>query len=376
MCYIWLMAYNWQLPDWPFFAYDQGAVEDIHQAFSVQASLVSGMVSAMNTDAGNDAVIDLLVSEALKTSEIEGEYLNRSDVVSSIRNNLGLNKIPQVVKDKRAEGIGKMMVLVRESWQQPLTSEMLWSWHEALMTGNQYIRAGQWRSGTEPMQVISGAVGRETVHFEAPPSGSVSVEMEQFLQWFNETAPGGAKEIKKAVVRAAIAHLYFESIHPFEDGNGRIGRAIAEKALSQTMGRPALLSLSRTIDAARAAYYQALEQAQRSNEITPWLTYFADVALAAQIDAREWVTFVVKKARFFDKYRNELNERERKALGKMFEAGPSGFAGGMNATKYISINRTSKATATRDLQHLAAIGALLPMGAGRSVHYQLNINPV
>lgn len=334
--------------------------------------MVAGMVSAMDASLSADATIDLLVLEAMKTSEIEGEFLDRGDVVSSIRNNLGLNKIPATVKDKRAEGIGRMMVQVRQTCNEAMTKEALWQWHELLMTGNQYINAGRWRAGSEPMQIVSGPMGRETIHFEAPPSARVDTEMAQFITWFNDTAPGGPKEMKQAVVRAAVAHLYFESIHPFEDGNGRIGRAIAEKALSQTIGRPAILSLSCTIEANKSLYYQSLEQAQRSNEITEWVEYFVGTALAAQREAREWVAFVVSKAKFFERYGADMNERQLKAVRKMFDAGPAGFQGGMNATKYMSITHASKATATRDLQHLANSGALVPEGGGRSTHYLLN----
>jgi Fic family protein len=223
------------------------------------------------------------------------------------------------------------------------------------------------------MQVISGTIGREKIHFEAPPSNSIQKEMTLFISWFNETAPGGKKEIRKAPVRSAIAHLYFESIHPFEDGNGRIGRAIAEKALSQTIGRPVLLSLSRTIEANKKAYYTALETAQRSNEITEWINYFVNTSLDAQQQASQLIEFTLQKTKFLDRFKDELNERQLKAVLKMVDAGQEGFEGGMTARKYISITKTSKATATRDLQALVDIGALAEVGGGRSSHYLLNI---
>jgi Fic family protein len=223
------------------------------------------------------------------------------------------------------------------------------------------------------MQVISGTVGKEKIHFEAPPSGKVPEEIKQFLKWFNDSAPGGNSEIRKAPLRSAIAHLYFESIHPFEDGNGRIGRAVAEKALSQTLGRPVILSLSKTIEANKKAYYNALQKGQRSNEITDWIRYFAEVILSAQREARQLIEFTLKKSIFFDRFKAQLNERQLKVIRKMFEAGPDGFEGVMNATKYISITKTSKATATRDLQLLAEIKAFLISGGGRSTRYSLNM---
>lgn len=223
------------------------------------------------------------------------------------------------------------------------------------------------------MQVVSGPGGREKIHFEAPPSAQVTNEMTRFIQWFNDTAPGGIKEIRKAPLRSAIAHVYFESIHPFEDGNGRIGRAIAEKALSQTTGRPVLLSLSQTIEAERKHYYAALENAQQGNEITQWIKYFATVVLKAQVQAAEIVAFTLQKTKFFDRFKNQLNDRQLKVVRTMLEAGPRGFKGGMTANKYSSIAKTSKATATRDLQSLADLSVFVAEGGGRSTHYTLNI---
>ncbi|MBA9076564.1 Fic family protein [Rufibacter quisquiliarum] len=320
-----------------------------------------------------EAIIDIMVAEAIKTSEIEGEYLSRKDVASSIRNHLGLAQPPGSIKDRMAQGAGELMADARNTYAEALTEEKLFGWHRMLLKENRGINIGMWRSHGEPMQVVSGALGKEKVHFEAPPSSRVPAEMGRFIQWFNDTAPGGAREMKKAPVRSAIAHLYFESIHPFEDGNGRIGRAIAEKALSQTLGRPVLLSLSRTIEADKRSYYQALEKAQRGNEITPWVNYFVGIALKAQGQAIELVDFILKKSKFFDRFKGLLNEREVKAVNRMLEAGPEGFEGGMSARKYMSITKASKATATRDLQHLLELEALILEGGGRSTRYILNI---
>ncbi|MEI6950818.1 Fic family protein [Paraflavisolibacter sp. H34] len=179
--------------------------------------------------------------------------------------------------------------------------------------------------------------------------------------------------LKKAPVPAAIAHLYFETIHPFEDGNGRIGRAIAEKALSQTLGRPVLPSLSRTIEGEKRAYYRALEVAQKSNEISPWIHYFVHLTLDALKQTRQVVDFIVKKSRFFDRYKEQFNERQAKVIRKMFEAGPEGFQGGMSAKKYMAITETSKATAARDLHQLLEWEVLRVEGLGRSTHYTLNL---
>jgi Fic family protein len=368
-----LMKYNWQQQDWPDFKYNSEELEDMLFAFAEETGYTTGLLKTLPEDIRIETMINIMVSEAIKTSEIEGEYLSRQDVVSSVRNNLGLNEKEDKVKDKKAQGAGQLMVAVRNTFSFPLTENILFSWHKMLLDQNTKITIGNWRMHNEPMQVVSGAIGKEKIHFEAPPSARVPKEMHKFIQWFNDTAPGGKKEIKKAPIRSAIAHLYFESIHPFEDGNGRIGRAIAEKALSQTIGRPVLLSLSQTIEADKKSYYSALEIAQHSTEITPWMKYFLNTILIAQLQAKKLVDFTLKKASFFDHFENQFNDRQLKVIRKMLDAEPKGFEGGMTANKYISITKVSKATATRDLQLLTESKALLLKGGGRSIHYILNI---
>ncbi|MEO6327424.1 MAG: Fic family protein [Ginsengibacter sp.] len=367
-----LIIYNWQQPDWVNFQYELAEVEEMLFAFAEETGHISGVLKALPRPIQNEAIIDMMVAEAIKTSEIEGEHLSRRDVMSSIRNNLGLNKTPDLVKDKMSQGAGELMVNVRQSFAEPLTEQKLFAWHKMLFKQSRKKNVGVWRTHKEAMQVISGAIGKEKIHFEAPPSSRVQTEMKKYIHWFNETAPGGRGAIKKAPVRSAIAHLYFESIHPFEDGNGRIGRAIAEKALSQTLGRPVLLSLSRTIEADKNAYYKALQQAQRSNDVTGWIIYFVKLALDAQRQANLLINHILKKSQFFDHYKDVLNERQLKVIRRIFDAGPDGFEGGMNANKYASITKTSKATATRDLQYLLEQKALVMKGGGRSTHYFLN----
>lgn len=241
------------------------------------------------------------------------------------------------------------------------------------MKGNNHIKSGLWRGHEASMQVVSETVGKETVHFEAPPSKQVPQEMVRFIRWFNATGPGGANAVNKPAVRSAIAHLYFERIHPFEDGNGRIGRAISEKALSQGLKRPVLLSLSQVIERKKREYYYALKAAQRSNEITPWITYFVRTALTAQVHAEARVDFTLKKTKFFDRFAGQLNARQLKVIRRMLQEGPEGFEGGINARKYGAIAKTSKATATRDLQALVALHILIPKGGDRSTRYTLHL---
>ena len=367
------MKYNWQLPDWPKFRYELDEIEDLLYKFAEQTGHVSGILQTLPEDIQMEAIVDIMVSEAIKTSEIEGEYFSRQDVMASVRNNLGLNQTIENIKDKNAQGAGELMADVRKTYSETLDEEKLFSWHQMLFKESKGITVGGWRHHEEPMQVVSGALGKEKIHYEAPPSSSVPNEMDSFLQWFNNTAPGGEEELKKAPVRSAIAHLYFETIHPFEDGNGRVGRAIAEKALSQTLGRPVLLSLSKTIEANKKAYYNALSLAQTSNEITPWILYFVDVILKSQEEASKLVTFILKKSKFFDQYKRDLNERQIKVIRRMLDSGLEGFKGGMSAKKYMVITKASKATATRDLQDLLEKGVFILEGGGRSTNYSLNI---
>lgn len=366
------MIYNWQQEDWGHFRYNGNVLDDMLFAIAEETGHVTGLLMGLTEQIKIETIINIMVSEAIKTSAIEGEYLSRQDVMSSIKNKLGLSRDKEIIKDKKSGGAGELMVAVREDFSAHLSEEILFSWHRMLLGNNHKIKSGVWRKHKAPMQVVSGTIGKEKVHFEAVPSKQVPAEMDRFINWFNSTEPGGINEIKKAPIRSAIAHLYFESIHPFEDGNGRIGRAIAEKALSQTIGRPVMLSLSQVIEADKKSYYQALEKAQRKNEITEWLQYFAGIVYEAQITAKKLISFTLQKSMFIDRYKDLLNARQLKLILKMLES-PNGFEGGMSAKKYISITKTSKATATRDLQQLLEMGALNSKGGGRSTNYTVNL---
>jgi len=370
-----MTTYNWQQNDWPDFTYSLEGLEDDLFLFAEKAGRVTGKWQALPDDAQQESVIAMMVAEAIKTSSIEGEFLSRSDVLSSIRRKLGLHSETITIKDRRAAGAAELMIDVRRTWHEPLTEEKIFNWHRMLLKGTQGLTLGAWRTHEEPMQVVSGAFGKEKVHYEAPPSSMIPQEMQRFIAWFNDSAPEGRNGIREAPIRSAIAHLYFETIHPFEDGNGRIGRAVAEKALSQGMGRPALLSLSDAIESRKKDYYSALEQAQRSNEITDWIRYFTRTILDAQSRSEEQIDFILRKVKFFDRFRDRLNERQRKVINRMLDEGPDGFEGGMNARKYIGITKTSKATATRDMQNLVEIGAFRRSGSagGRSTRYQVDL---
>jgi Fic family protein len=358
--------YNWQHKNWPEFKFDSASIDNELMKFMLKAGELKGIISALPEDISTETIIEIMVSEAIKTSEIEGEIINRIDVISSIRKNLGLH-ISQEPKDKNAIGLSQLLIDVRNTYKQPLTEMKILEWHKLLMGNNKRINTGQWRKGTEPIQVISGSASDPKVHYEAPPSKTLSKEMKRFIEWYNKN------EISSPIIKAAIAHLYFESIHPFEDGNGRIGRAIAEKALSQGFDNPIMFSISKSIEQNKSAYYKELQYAQQRLEITMWIEWFASIIIFAQDDAEKTIQFTIKKVKFFNKHDRSFNERQRKVVNRMLEEGINGFKGGMNVKKYISITDTSKATATRDLQELAEMNVFVIKGVGRSTTYEINI---
>ncbi len=366
------MVWNWQQPDWPNFSWDRGRLETAEQEFLVGGGVLVGTVKHLGTDERDQLSIETMSTEAVTTSEIEGETLDRASVQSSIRKQLGLSTDNRRVRPAE-QGIAEMMVDLYRSFAAPLSDETLFRWHRMLVSGRRDLRdVGRFRSGDEPMQVVSGAIYEPEVHFEAPPSSQVAPEMARFVDWFDRTAPGGEEPLP-ALTRSGIAHLYFESVHPFEDGNGRIGRAIAEKCLAQTLGQPALTALAATILARRKSYYDALEAANTRNEITAWLAWFAGVAIEARRRTIAQVEFLIDKAKLFDRLRGQLNERQEKLLLRMFREGPEGFKGGLSAGNYSTITGASPATATRDLVDLTAKGALVRVGERRHARYHLGI---
>lgn len=377
------MKYSWQHPDWPDFTYDDTQFRDVLYQYALEAGRLSGGMGQLQDRLQYEAYVDLMVSEAINTSEIEGERLDREDVRSSIKNFLGLSNPPVRVVDPRAEGIAALMVDVRKTFSTQLTKDKLFHWHQLVIPVQNngllhQIQVGQWRTSEEPMQVVSGPIGYEKVHYEAPPSRLVEAEMTCFLQWYNDSSPMNPdrKEMLPGPVRSAVAHLWFESIHPFDDGNGRVGRAIAEQALAQDLGRPPLLSLSTALERDKKAYYEGLHKASEPNlDITPWVNWFCETVLKAQQVAVQNVDYVLKKAKFWDQHeRSGLNDRQVKVINKVFRAGPEGFEHGVSAKKYIGMTGCSKATATRDLTDLVEKGCLYRLeGGGRNARYALNL---
>jgi Fic family protein len=366
------MAWNWQKLDWPSFRWDRTRVEAAERQFLVSGGVFVGTVRHLGKEERDQLNIEAMSTEAVTTSEIEGEILDRASVQSSLRKQLGLATDERRVRPAE-RGIAEIMVDLYRSFADPLSEEMLFRWHCMVMSGSRNLRdVGRYRTGAEPMQVVSGPISEPRVHFEAPPSARVPSEMKRFVAWFGRTAPG-RQEPLPALTRAGIAHLYFESIHPFEDGNGRIGRAIAEKALAQSLGQPTLTALAATILAQRKSYYEALEAANKENEITRWLMWFAGVAIEAQRRTVALVEFLIDKTKLLDQLKGQLNARQEKTLLRMFREGPEGFRGGLSAGKYSSITGASPATTTRDLTDLVEKGALVREGERRYARYRLSV---
>jgi Fic family protein len=366
------MAWNWQQADWPRFVYDKTALEPLEGEFLLRAGEFLGVFRHVGADESNQIRIDLISEEALKTSAIEGEYLDRESVQSSLRQQLGLGgEMRRIAPAER--GIAEMMADVYLQFADPLSHRTLFVWHKMVMSGQRRVETiGSYRKHAEPMQIVSNRLDRSKVHFEAPPSARVKIEMDAFITWFNTTSPK-AKTPLPALTRAGLAHLYFESIHPFEDGNGRIGRALCEKTLAQSLGQPSLIALAYVIERRRKVYYDSLEASNKNNTITDWLLWFASTVLEAQRVTLARVEFSLAKAKFYERWRGQFNERQEKAVARMFREGAGGFKGGLSAENYVAITKASRATATRDLADLVAKGALTRTGERRHTRYELSI---
>ena len=366
------MTWNWQRPEWPDFSWDLDRLKKAEEAFLFGSGVLQGTLKHLDEADRELLTIEAISSEALATSEIEGEILDRASVRSSIRRQLGL-----ATDERRAtpaeQGIAEIMVDLYRSFGQPLSHETLFRWHGSLLGGRRGLSdLGRYRTSSEAVQVVSGPIHLPRVHFEAPPSAAVPQQMERFIAWFNRTAPDGADSVA-GLTRAAIAHLYSESIHPFEDGNGRIGRAICEKALSQCVGQPTLTALAATMLLRRKAYYAALQAASADNDVTSWIAWFAGITIEAQRRTLARIEFVVDKTKLLDRLRDRLNNRQEKALSRMLREGPEGFAGGLSAGNYMTITGAPTATATRDLVDMVAEGALRRTGERRYSRYHLTI---
>lgn len=376
------LQWIWQQPGWPRLWFDpQVAAPHLAEAYRMHG-LIEGKAAAIGLTNTSEITLEAMAQEVVATAAIEGERLSMDIVRSSVMRRLGLVAAGPV--DRHVEGLVAVVNDANEACDQPLTEDRLCRWQSALFPGGtsgiQRIAVGRYRQHEDPMQIVSGPLGKEVVHYEAPRSADVPGHMQAFLAWFEATTPGQAAGSKGATIdglaRAAIAHLWFETIHPFEDGNGRVGRAIVEMAVAQQM-KPQLrlYSLSRQLLASRTAYYDQLNRMQRGTlDATEWVAWFARQCTAAYEAANQVMDQSLQKRRFWEAHANTpVNERQRKVLQRLLDDGDGGFEGGLNAEKYIKLTGASKATATRDLSEMVSSGQLWVAGVGKATRYYVNV---
>ncbi len=364
--------WNRQTPNRPLFRYDAASLEPYERQFLLTSGEILGAAHHLTASDRDQLRIDLLSEAAMKASAIEGEMLDQLSVQSSLRKFLGL--APDGYPSKpREQGASEMMMDVCSRYSEPLSHDTLFRWHDMLLSHNRQLDSiGTYRSYEDATQTVSGGVGRPRVQFEAPPSHLVLAEMDKFITWFNRTAPDGPEPLR-ALARTGLSYLSFEIIHPFEVGNGQLGRALVEKSLAQCIGQPSLIALAFTIEQERKAFNDQLEHHQKSLDVTPWLMWFAEAVLAAQQTTLERIGFFISKTHFYQRHRDQFNARQNKVIGQLFKAGPNGFKGGLSAENYLSITGTSRATATRDLHDLVKKGALIRTGELRYTRYWLKL---
>jgi Fic family protein len=361
-----VIMYIHERNNWPQFSWDAASISATLGAIRHRQGRILGQMEGLGFRVREETMLRALTLDVVKSSEIEGELLNPEQVRSSIARRLGIEIAGAVPAERSVEGVVEMMLDATQHHNEPLTQERLFGWHAALFptgrSGMYKIKVAGWRDGT--MQVTSGAMGREIVHFDAPGADKVPREMEAFLNWLES-----GQDID-AVLKAAIAHLWFVTIHPFDDGNGRIARAIADLQLARAdNSQQRFYSMSAQIQAERKMYYDILESTQKGDlDITPWLEWFLNCLMRSMDQTDEIIVKTLLRARFWETYRDtEFNARQHKILGMLLED----FFGKLHAAKYATITKTSTDTALRDLQDLVKKGVLRQEGSGRGTAYYL-----
>ena len=367
----------WQLPEWPNLTFEAEACQALLAKARHTQGLLLGKASAIGLEGLQPHMRDALTEEALTTSAIEGEKLDPQSVRSSIAWRLGLDAdgVPSAEGKRNIEGLIDVLQDATLNTQNPLTVDRLCNWHGALFptgfSGMTRIAVGELRS--VPMVVVSGPIGRSKVHYSAPPADLLKDQVGGFVSWFNESHPRLGSQPMDGLLRAALSHLWFETLHPFEDGNGRIGRAIMQLAMGQDMGQPGrIVTLSRQIESHKDQYYKELERAQRSHsaDVTPWMCWMLAQISSANDFASQTIDHSLQRIQFQSSMsRQALNERQLKTMKKLLDAGPKGYIGGMTTRKHEQISKTSKPTAARDLIDLEQRGLLVKKGMGRSTRY-------
>jgi len=367
-------VFIWQRPEWPRFAVREAELAAPLKDARLAQGRVTGKAQALGLAAVDSAAGEIWAAEAVATASIEGETLDLAAVRSSVARRLGLPAPAKARHARDVEGLLDMMQDAVARHAEPLTRKRLFAWQAALFptgrSGLVKIRTGGWRTGAGPMQVVSGPIGRQKVHYEAPPARAVPRLMGEFLRWFADSARKGIDSF----TRAAVAHLWFETIHPFEDGNGRVGRAIVDLVLAQSSGVSIpLYRMSSRLSANRAEYYQELERAQRGTlDATRWAAWFIGKFCVACRESEETIDRSLARARFWARLAHvSLSDRQRKAVNTLLDAVPGGFAGGLSAGKYQNLTSTSRQTASRDLADLVEKGVLRVTGQLKGTRYHL-----
>lgn len=364
--------YIHELKDWPHFVWDERALtESLVNVRHRQGRLI-GRMEALGFQMRAEANLQTLTEDIQKSSEIEGEFLNKEQVRSSIARRLGMANVAIIPTDRNVEGIVEMMLDATQNYLEPLTSRRLFDWHATLFptgrSGMTRITVGAWRDDqTGPMQVLSGPIGRERIHFQAPDADRLELEMQAFLKWFESSMP------LDPVLKAAIAHFWFVTIHPFDDGNGRISRAVADMALARAENSTQrFYSMSAQIRIERTAYYDMLENTQKGDlDITPWITWFLECLNRAFDGAEKILSTVLNKSAFWEHFADSrFNDRQRLMINRLLD----GFEGKLTSSKWAIIAKCSQDTALRDIEGLIATGVLeKDGGGGRSTGYLLRM---
>ncbi|MGS0743058.1 Fic family protein [Glaciimonas sp. GG7] len=367
-------SYIWQRPAWPAWEYDSQIIEASLAQARLQQGRVLGkaQVVGMTTEALTRVVNAIWIQEIVATAAIEGQTLDFDQVRSSVMRKLGIADAGS--SPRHVDGLVDVMHDAIQHFSTPLDANRLFRWQSALFPGGtsgiQRIEVGKFRTFTDPMLIVSGRPGKEVEHYRAPDSAHVQEEMARFLAWFNQPSA------TDGIVRAAIAHLWFETVHPFEDGNGRIGRAILDMAIAQdARSAVRIYSMSRQLQENRTAYYDALNAAQTGDlDITQWINWFAIQFAAACMKSEVLIDLALEKAAYWATHAGHaFNERQRKVLQKLLDAGDGGFLGSLTAEKYCKITGASKATATRDLTDLLQKDALVVRGVGKATKYDVKV---
>ncbi len=363
--------YIWQRSEWPEWQFDSKRLSELLSQVTLERGRLLGGMQALGFRLTEEATLRVLTEDVIKSSEIEGETLNPESVRSSLARRLGLDIGALAPADRNVDGVVEMVLDATQRYDQPLTEQRLFGWHAALFptgySGMAKISVGSYRTDVDgPMQVVSGGTGKEKVHFEAPPADRLAQEMVRFLEWFNHTRG------LDPTIKAGLAHLWFVTLHPFEDGNGRIGRAVCDMTLARADGSPQrFYSLSAQIQRARKDYYDSLEFAQKgTQDVTEWLEWFLGCLLRAIQGAGEHTKQVMFKANFWSHWPGaSMNVRQMKMLNKLLD----GFEGNLTNKKWVAMNTCSPDTALRDIKELVERGVLVSAGAGgRSTHYVLS----